>query len=225
MGDVIIAPFLLCWVLRPRIEWRGWQLAELAALFVGLTAVGIPVLTGHLVSGSSYTSEYLVFPFIIWAALRFGQRETISTVVLISAMAVWGAIHNIGPFSAGTFKGTITTLIIGNRSVTTSTASETGTMTLSGNAANHLDALGASSASLGVVTIGRTTGGTSVFQSVDVTRPVLSGSWSQIRSPTRTTWTGFQTTGPVFATLCRTSIRRRRAASPRSVSWKFRWMV
>ena len=112
MGDVIIAPFLLCWVLRPRIEWRGLQLAELAALFVGLTAVGIPVLTGHLTPGSAYTSEYLVFPFIIWAALRFGHRETISTVVLISGIAMWGAIHNIGPFSVGTFNERLNMLVI-----------------------------------------------------------------------------------------------------------------
>jgi integral membrane sensor domain MASE1 len=111
MGDVIIAPFLLCWVLRPRIEWRGLQLAELAALFVGLTAVGIPVLTGHLTPGSAYTSEYLVFPFIIWAALRFGHRETISTVVLISGIAMWGAIHNIGPFSVGTFNERLNMLV------------------------------------------------------------------------------------------------------------------
>jgi len=112
MGDVIIAPFLLCWALRPRIEWRGWQLAELAALFAGLTAIGIPVLTGLLISRSDYTSEYLVFPFIIWAALRFGQRETISTVVVISALALWGAIHNIGPFSAGEFNERLNMLVI-----------------------------------------------------------------------------------------------------------------
>src|SRR5204862_8313358 len=71
MGDIIIAPFLLCWVLRPRIESRGWQLAELAALFVGLTAVGIPVLTVPLISGSHSTSASLTIPFITCAALLF----------------------------------------------------------------------------------------------------------------------------------------------------------
>jgi PAS domain S-box-containing protein len=84
----------------------------LAALFAGLTAICIPVLTGLLISRSDYTSEYLVFPFIIWAALRFGQRETISTVVLISALALWGAIHNIGPFSAGEFNERLNMLVI-----------------------------------------------------------------------------------------------------------------
>src|SRR5437773_11578483 len=101
MGDIIVAPFLLCWAMRPRIERRAWHVVELAALFIGLTAVAIPVLTGHVVPASDYTTEYLIFPFIIWAALRFGQRETTTTVALISGIAVWGTIHNMGPFSGG----------------------------------------------------------------------------------------------------------------------------
>ena len=112
MGDVIVAPFLLCWAMRPRLEWRGWQAAELAALFLGLTAVGIPVLTGRLMSASNYSSEYLVFPFIIWAALRFGQRETVTTMVVISGIAVWGAIHSAGPFSVGTLNERLNMLVI-----------------------------------------------------------------------------------------------------------------
>ena len=112
MGNIIVAPFLLCWAVRPRIEWRAWQLAELAALFIGLTAVAVPVLTGHVAPGSDYTAEYLIFPFIIWAALRFGQRETTTAVVLISGIAVWGAIHNMGPFSGGTFSDRFNMLVL-----------------------------------------------------------------------------------------------------------------
>jgi PAS domain S-box-containing protein len=112
MGDIIVAPCLLCWAARPRIEWRGWQLGELAALFVGLTSAAISVLTAHLMPGSSYTSEYLLFPFIIWAALRFGQRETVTSVVLISAIAIWGAIHETGPFSVGTLNERLNMLVI-----------------------------------------------------------------------------------------------------------------
>jgi signal transduction histidine kinase len=44
---------------------------------------------------------YAVFPFIIWTSLRFGQRETSSAVLLISAFAVWGAINDRGPFALG----------------------------------------------------------------------------------------------------------------------------
>ena len=46
---------------------------------------------------------YLVFPFIIWAALRFGPRETATAVFVISSMAIWGAIHDRGPYAIGTF--------------------------------------------------------------------------------------------------------------------------
>ncbi|HYM36518.1 MAG TPA: ATP-binding protein, partial [Steroidobacteraceae bacterium] len=41
-------------------------------------------------------------PFLIWAAFRFEQREVVTSTLLVSAIAVWGAIHNHGPFSFGT---------------------------------------------------------------------------------------------------------------------------
>ncbi len=112
MGDVLVAPFLLCWARRPRIEWRGWRFAEMAALFAGLGAISSVVLTGRLLSAPNYSSEYLVFPFIIWAALRFGQRETVTAVIVISGVAVWGAIHDVGPFSVGTLNERLNMLVI-----------------------------------------------------------------------------------------------------------------
>ncbi len=112
MGDIIVAPLLLGWAMRPRLEWRGWRLAELAALFAGLGAISSLALSGHLISVSHYSTEYLVFPFIIWAALRFGQRETVTAVMVISGVAVWGAIHDVGPFSVGSLTERLNMLVI-----------------------------------------------------------------------------------------------------------------
>ncbi|MBI3776317.1 MAG: MASE1 domain-containing protein, partial [Gammaproteobacteria bacterium] len=98
MGVVLFAPFLLSWFAQPRIEWRGWQLVEFSALFTALTVVSYFIFTG----GSGYQIQYAVFPFIIWAALRFGQRETASAVLLLCGFAIWGATHDRGPFVTGT---------------------------------------------------------------------------------------------------------------------------
>jgi len=51
---------------------------------------------------AEYQVQYAVFPFIIWAALRFGVREAATAVVVISGFAVWGAVHGDGPFAMGT---------------------------------------------------------------------------------------------------------------------------
>ena len=42
-----------------------------------------------------------MFPFLIWAALHFGTRETVSLALLVSAIAVWHSVHGTGPFGTG----------------------------------------------------------------------------------------------------------------------------
>jgi two-component sensor histidine kinase/integral membrane sensor domain MASE1 len=102
MGVLVFAPFLLLWTQRGgdltparRLEWAG--------LVIAVAAAGYVALSGELIETSAaFRLEYTVFPFIIWAALRFGQRQAATAGVLISAFAIWGAMHDRGPFAAGT---------------------------------------------------------------------------------------------------------------------------
>jgi signal transduction histidine kinase len=98
MGVLLVAPPLLTWIANPRPRWKRWNALELAGLAVTLVAVSLFVFTG------SYQEQiqYAVFPVIIWAALRFSQRETALVVLTIAAIAIWGAMHQRGPFSGGT---------------------------------------------------------------------------------------------------------------------------
>src|SRR5262249_29126243 len=41
---------------------------------------------------------YLVFPALIWAALRFGQRGSTMAVAVAVSFAVWNTVHYAGPF-------------------------------------------------------------------------------------------------------------------------------
>jgi integral membrane sensor domain MASE1 len=103
MGVLLVSPFLLTWIAQPHFRWRGRRLLEFAALFLALAVVSYVGLSGQLVQTNTlFRLEYTVFPFVIWAALRFGQREAASAVVLISSVAIWGAIHERGPFAVGT---------------------------------------------------------------------------------------------------------------------------
>jgi signal transduction histidine kinase len=95
MGVLVIAPLLLSWIAQPLVKWRGVRLLEWLALFATL-AIACRVLFFSL-----YPLTYAVFPFAVWAALRFGQRETASAMTLIAIGAVWGLIHEAGPFSVG----------------------------------------------------------------------------------------------------------------------------
>jgi signal transduction histidine kinase len=42
---------------------------------------------------------YIIFPFVIWAALRFGQHGATLAIVIVSGVAIWGTAQGIGPFA------------------------------------------------------------------------------------------------------------------------------
>lgn len=98
MGVLIVAPLLLSWAADRRLPWRGWRALEAVALF-SMLVVGC-----HFIFQGTpqFQIQYAVFPFIIWCALRFGVRETATAVAIISGIAVWGTIHDRGPFATGT---------------------------------------------------------------------------------------------------------------------------
>jgi PAS domain S-box-containing protein len=101
LGILIVAPLLLTWRVKPRVQWRGHRLGELMVLFAAVVAVS--ALSATIADAASpYQLEYAAFPCLIWAALRFGLRETVSAATLISGVSVWGAVHNRGPFASGT---------------------------------------------------------------------------------------------------------------------------
>lgn len=47
---------------------------------------------------SMYPLEYLPFPFVIWAALRFGQVRAILSSLILSVIAISGTLWGRGPF-------------------------------------------------------------------------------------------------------------------------------
>jgi two-component system, cell cycle response regulator len=50
---------------------------------------------------------YLVFPPLIWAALRFGPRGAISAILALSTLAIVGAIQGVDSFSTGRLSETL----------------------------------------------------------------------------------------------------------------------
>ena len=100
VGALIVTPFLLLWFANPRLDWTRKQILELAFLFVGLFS------TAWFVFGESfhayvknYPFEYLCFPFLVWAAFRFGRRKTATAICALAIVATWGTVHGYGPFA------------------------------------------------------------------------------------------------------------------------------
>ena len=103
VGDLVVAPALLLWAVAPRLRWNRAQWIEAAALLLWVVVVGFTVFGGLFPSRvKNYPLEFLCFPFLIWAAFRFAQREAASAVVVLSAIAIWGTLHGFGPFVRAT---------------------------------------------------------------------------------------------------------------------------
>jgi len=101
-GAIVVAPLLVLWGVNPRPGWSGRQTLEVGLLLLALFAVGAVVFGGFggiLPISASYPLPYMVVPLVVWAALRFGSREVATLMFVISALAISGALHGLGPFA------------------------------------------------------------------------------------------------------------------------------
>ncbi|NIS83052.1 MAG: hypothetical protein GTO14_23270 [Anaerolineales bacterium] len=100
LGALVVAPVLLVWVTPSSLKLTNRMRLEGGVLLATLALVTWYVFS-DLPSASIYHQAliYLIFPFIIWAALRFGQRGAATAVVLVSGIAIWGTVQGAGPFS------------------------------------------------------------------------------------------------------------------------------
>src|SRR3954447_3559228 len=89
-GALVLTPAILAWR-------RGWPAhmsrARLIEAAVLLTAL---VLLAELPAQRDV--PYVVFPALIWAALRFGPQGASFAVLVAASLTVWNTGHNAGPF-------------------------------------------------------------------------------------------------------------------------------
>ena len=99
MGALMVTPLLLTLADR-RAPWPKARAGEAVLLLLLLAGLGLASLASapSATGGAVASLEYLVFPVIIWAALRFGQREVMLAVLVVSTLAIAGAVHDRGPF-------------------------------------------------------------------------------------------------------------------------------
>jgi serine phosphatase RsbU (regulator of sigma subunit)/integral membrane sensor domain MASE1 len=95
-GDLLVAPVLLVaatWWPFTRAPGRAPEAIALAAATVGVSV---------LVFSHDTNLAYLVFPLLIWAALRFWQPGATTASLVVAAIAVAYTSNDAGPFIAST---------------------------------------------------------------------------------------------------------------------------
>ncbi len=101
-GELLVAPLILLWGLNYRLGWSRAQTAEAVLSLLVLLTLGGVVFDGWLpLSSQRYPLEFLFFPVLLWAAFRFGPRETATVNFISSSLAVVGTLRGLGPFAGG----------------------------------------------------------------------------------------------------------------------------
>jgi signal transduction histidine kinase len=92
-GALIVVPLAIAWSRPPRPEdWRGRLIEAILVLAI------VAVLT-DVAFMSDAPITYIVFPALMWAALRFGQRGATLAVAIAAGLTVWDTTHFSGPFA------------------------------------------------------------------------------------------------------------------------------
>ena len=102
IGDLLAAPLILIWAnWKPRLTLpRLGESLLLAAVVVG---TGLIVFSPQPVPGvMNRGREYMLLPPLIWAALRFGVRGSVTATTLATVIAIVSTAYGHGPFNEGT---------------------------------------------------------------------------------------------------------------------------
>jgi signal transduction histidine kinase len=98
-GILILTPAILLWAQRPRIAWTSREQLELGLLLLVLLVTCEAIFGPFIHTRHKYPLQFMLVPVLIWAAFRFGPRETATLTVLLAGWATWGTIHGRGPFT------------------------------------------------------------------------------------------------------------------------------
>jgi PAS domain S-box-containing protein len=91
-GVFVIASVIVLWSRPSRVRWSRRKVVEAVFLPLGVAIVG------WIVFGGWFPFSYLCVPLLLWPAFRFGSRETATTTLVLSVLAVWGTLRGSGPF-------------------------------------------------------------------------------------------------------------------------------
>jgi integral membrane sensor domain MASE1 len=96
LGALIVTPVLIMWT-RDALPRRRGAPFEAAALLAALVAGSALAFSE---APAAQLSEYVIFPFLIWGALRFGPAGSALVVLAAYAFETYATYRGFGPFPA-----------------------------------------------------------------------------------------------------------------------------
>ena len=102
LASLTLVPVILAWGSKRISDLASvsfWRVFEATALGIGLTFVCTMVFTRpDLSPHGTALFVYAPLPFLLWAAVRFGPAGASASLLTLTLISTWGAIHETGPF-------------------------------------------------------------------------------------------------------------------------------
>jgi integral membrane sensor domain MASE1 len=111
-GALVITPAIVLWGTTPPRWLERRELIHSCVIYAATIAIGLVAFSPLL--EQSPTRNSLAFVAILplmWTALRRSQRDTATTALLISCLAVWGTMSNAGPFVSSSLNESLLLLL------------------------------------------------------------------------------------------------------------------
>ncbi|MBI4477217.1 MAG: MASE1 domain-containing protein, partial [Acidobacteria bacterium] len=112
MGDLLVAPALLAWSSRLQRPLRPEKFGEFGAFAFSTLAASVIIFAGLLPATINRSLEYLVFPFLIWGALRFRQVGSTFATLMVAAVAIVSTLYGRGPFAQPEVQTSLVLLLV-----------------------------------------------------------------------------------------------------------------
>ena len=91
LGALVVTPFLLIWYINWPYKWKKRKILEAGIILILLLVVSLYVFVNQ--PDGRVTHEaliYVIFPFVMFAALSFTQIGAVNAVFLVSGVAIFG---------------------------------------------------------------------------------------------------------------------------------------
>jgi signal transduction histidine kinase len=89
---LVVLPLMLAWARDPLAAWRRIRTWEGAAVIAAVTALGVVAVS------TEEPITYMVFPALIWVALRFGAPGATLAIAITAGVAIGVTANDVGPF-------------------------------------------------------------------------------------------------------------------------------
>ena len=89
-GVLVVAPLILTWATAGPRDFPRRKIGEGAVVLLALVALAELAPQRDV--------PYVVFPVLLWAAVRFGPRGAATAVCIVCSITVWNTAQNDGPF-------------------------------------------------------------------------------------------------------------------------------